>query len=345
MTGRLFITALAIFATWGASAQQTTLRAGDIPHLPTDTLSTDRRDVRIVTFSDGTFRFIPSNPFGFRSAEAYGAHWDTINLFAYRDVELGDLPEVTHLNLTDSARTQFRAPAVGRVLSKYGVRGRRNHNGTDIQVAHGQPVYAALDGIVRFSRWNSGGFGNLIVVRHRNGMETYYAHLSRRAVVAGEWVAAGQVIGYGGRTGRASGNHLHFETRFSDQSFDPERLIDFETGGLRHADFELRKEYFSISSRAVEGIESDPDEVVVADSLGADAPAPLVDSLAAGGGTQADAGSGRTAEPEPVYHTIKSGDTLLALALHYDTTVGRICTLNGIARTTTLRIGKKLRIR
>jgi LysM repeat protein/ribosomal protein L27 len=330
---KIVLSALSLFVWFGASAQQITLKKADIPRVPTDTLPTDREEVRIVTFADGTFRFIPADPEHLPGLPPYRANWDTLNLFAYRDIELGDLPERIPVEMAKDHG--FRAPATGRILSKYGPRGRSAHNGIDIAVAHGTPVFAAFDGIVRFSRWNSGGFGNIVIVRHASGLETWYAHLSRRAVTAGEWVGAGGVIGYAGRTGRATTDHLHFEVRYSDQSFDPERIIDFERGALRQTALVLRKEYFSIRSRAVEGIEEDPD---AAPSVDPPAPAAGVDSLAAAEPPQ-------PAEPEPVFHKIKSGDTLLALALGYKTTVAKICALNGITRTSTLRIGRNLRIK
>lgn len=325
---KLILSVLSLFFafSWTATAQQITLKEADIPHIATDTLPTDREGVRIVTFTDGTFRFIPTDIYRFMSAPAYAAHWDTLNLFAYRDVELRDLPERITIEMAE--KYGFCAPATGQILSQYGPRGRRPHNGTDIRVAHGQPVFAAFDGIVRFSRWNSGGFGNLVIIRHPSGLETYYAHLSRRTVVADQWVRAGQVIGYGGRTGRASTNHLHFEVRYSDQSFDPERLIDFSNGILRNSIFALDREYFNIRSRAVEGIEED---LYLADR---------VDSIAV-----KPSEPPKAAASDPVWHKIRSGDTLLALALHYNTTVAKMCALNGITRTTTLRIGRNLRIR
>ncbi len=321
-------------------AQRVTLARADVPRIPTDTLPTDRSEVRLVTFSDGTFRLIPTNPFHFRNTPAYSANWDTINLFAYRNIELRDLPERTTLDFAEAHG--FRAPATGTILSKYGPRSGRAHNGTDIRVTHGQPIYAAFDGIVRLSRWNSGGFGNIVVIRHPNGLETYYGHLSRRAVAADEWVSAGQVIGYGGRTGRATTNHLHFETRYADQSFDAERIFDFDKGELRRRTFALRREYFSIRSRAVEGIESEDDvSGDLSDNLLAVVPAAAAD----GQNAQESAPAVRPAASEPIYHKIQSGDTLLALALRYDTTVASLCSLNGISRTTTLRIGRSLRIK
>lgn len=319
-----------VFCIEDVSAQRTvTLAEKDIPRLPTDTLPTGRGDVRLVTFSDGTFRFIHAHEEEFRSAPVYGANWDTVALFAYRSIELKDLPELVTLEFTDSLGAGFHTPVEGKIISKYGRRGRRAHNGTDIQLVHGQPIFAALDGVVRYSRWNGGGFGNLIIIRHPSGLETYYAHLSRRAVKAGDWVAAGQVIGYGGRTGRASGNHLHFETRYCDQSFDAERIVDFEKGKLRRTSFALHKDYFSISSRAVEGIDDDDDVLIAADSLS------TVDSLA------------MVAEElsKPVYHTVGGGDTLFAIARKYGTTITEICGLNGIARDGILSIGKRLRIK
>jgi murein DD-endopeptidase MepM/ murein hydrolase activator NlpD len=318
--------AVAVLWVTGAVAQKgVTLAKQDIPHTPVDTLPTARPQFRLVTFADNTFKYIPTDPEAFRSPEVYGSHWDTIEVFAYRNVELADIADTTQLCLV-SDPSEYHYPARGRILSKYGPRGRRHHQGTDIKVEQGDPIYATFDGVVRLSGWNNGGFGNLVIIRHPSGLETYYAHLSRRNVTVDEVVKAGQVIGYGGRTGRASGTHLHFETRYSDQSFDPERILDPESGSLRCDTFLLCKAYFSIHSRAVEGIEIDSDEIAAADST-------KVDSL-----------QRELVEPVEQYHTISSGDTLLALAIRYGTTVSEICLLNGITRDTTLRIGKTLRI-
>ncbi len=354
----IFCIALALLSiiNYQLSIAQTrnTLSERDVPRLPVDTLPTDRQEVRLVTFTDGTFRYIPTNPFLFNSSPAYASHWDTLNVFAYRNVALAELPAVVDVELFEIHG--FKAPVTGRVMSPYGRRSGRDHNGVDIRVDHGQPIFAAFDGVVRHSRWNSGGFGNIVIVRHPSGLETYYAHLSRRAVAADDWVRAGQVIGYGGRTGRASAIHLHFEVRYADQSFDPERLIDFERGELRRREFALRKEYFNIRSRATEGIEGAEEEsAALLASGGAGSSGGPVDSLSVTSvisGTSvpapapAPAGESTPATLEtPIYHRIVSGDTLLALALHYDTTVARICEMNDITRTTTLRLGRDLRVK
>jgi murein DD-endopeptidase MepM/ murein hydrolase activator NlpD len=269
LTATLFL----LLAISGVHAQRVTLAERDIPRLPVDTLPTDREEVRLVTYSDGTFRFIPTNPYHFLSSPAYESHWDTINLFAYRNVPFAELPERIMIEMAESHGfsmpvNKAEGPSDSRrfVVSQYGRRSGRDHNGIDIKVLQGQPIYAAFDGIVRVSRWNSGGFGHIVIVRHPNGIETYYAHLSRRAVNSSEWVRAGQVIGYGGATGRASAPHLHFETRYFDQNFDPEWIIDFDEGVLPSRLFGLSKDHFSIRSHARD-ITLPPDDVVVADAL------------------------------------------------------------------------------
>ena len=97
---------------------------------------------------------------------------------------------------------------------------------------------------------NTGGFGNLVIVRHPNGLETWHAHLSKLNVQVNEYVKTGQVIGFSGNTGRSRGPHLHFEMRYCDQTFDPEFIIDFPTGCLKYHTFALEKSFFNIHSRA-----------------------------------------------------------------------------------------------
>lgn len=115
----------------------------------------------------------------------------------------------------------------GRITSKWGPRGRRGrmHKGVDIDLESGDPVYAAFEGMVRISQYSS-SYGNVVILRHPNGLETYYAHLSKLNVRPGEYVMAGQEIGLGGNTGRSYGSHLHFEIRFLGQAINPAIIID-----------------------------------------------------------------------------------------------------------------------
>lgn len=130
----------------------------------------------------------------------------------------------------------FRLPAPGYVTSPYGWRRYRMHKGTDIKVQIGDSIRSAWSGQVRIVGWDPRGYGYYVVVRHDNGLETIYGHLSRPLVDEYEKVLAGDVIGLGGNTGRSTGSHLHLEIRYLGEAMDPAKFIDFSTGQLRNAD-------------------------------------------------------------------------------------------------------------
>ena len=146
-------------------------------------------------------------------------------------------------NLFDSLREDvhipmagFRLPAPGYVTSPYGWRRYRMHKGTDLKVQVGDSIRAAWDGQVRIVGWDPRGYGYYVVVRHDNGLETIYGHLSRPLVDEYEMVPAGYVLGLGGNTGRSTGSHLHFEIRYLGEAMNPEGVINFSTGQLRNSE-------------------------------------------------------------------------------------------------------------
>ncbi len=141
--------------------------------------------------------------------------------------------------------SDFCFPVRNTKTSEYGWRWQRGHHGVDIALATGDPVYAAFGGIVRVAA-RMGGYGNCVVVRHPNGLETLYGHLSKINVQPHQQVAAGEVLGLGGSTGNSTGPHLHFECRFLYQTFDPEWILDFENYTLRTRLLHLDKTYFGI---------------------------------------------------------------------------------------------------
>jgi len=204
-------------------------------------------------------------------------------------------------------------PAKYKPTSFYGVKRRRGriHWGIDIPFPEGTPVVAAFDGIVRVSTYNNGGYGNVVIIRHNNRLETYYAHLARRLVNPGEMVKAGDTIGLGGSTGRSRGPHLHFETRYLGQHFNPARIIDFQN-------YKLSCDTLFIGGKI---IKTNTD--------------PITHNV-----TQ----SGQPIDPSPVYVTIRKGDTLGYLAKKHRTTVERIKKLNNM-KSDFLREGRKLRIK
>ncbi len=125
----------------------------------------------------------------------------------------------------------FVSPVIGSKTSDFGWRRYRHHYGVDIRLSVGDPVHSAWEGVVRVAHYD-GDYGKVVVVRHNNGLESLYAHLSKLNVKQGDWVEAGSVVGLGGSTGRSTGPHLHFEVRYLGEPINPNEIIDFETGSL-----------------------------------------------------------------------------------------------------------------
>ena len=286
--------------------------------LVVDTIPSTSEGLSIVLYNDNTWRYVRNRNIDVLDETIYTQYWDTSKIHAY-NVELKDLPMSMVIDLVDTLKS-YHYPFKGRVTSKYGPRRRGIHQGTDIDVETGDPIYATFDGRVRHTTYIARGYGNLIIIRHDNGLETFYAHLSEINVKPGDWVTAGQVIGKGGNTGRSTGSHLHYEIRYKGHSFDPERLIDFKTGDLRRETFLLKRTYFSPYSRFTqdfdEEVQSDEEDKKIAQEAAA-----------------------------IKYHIVKSGDTLGRIAINNHTTVTKLCQLNGIKKTSTLRIGQRIRVR
>lgn len=292
--------------------------------IPLDTLDTSNPLIKLILFSDNTWKYVKDGDL-LKKNELFTTNWDNKNMDPFH-VDYASLADRTTLWLVDDS-SQFCSPYTTKVYSKFGYRRGRRHQGCDLPLKTGDPVHVAFDGMVRVSRYTK-GYGNLVVVRHANGLETFYGHLSRRDVKEGDWVSSGDVIGLGGSTGRSTGPHLHFETRYQGYAFDPEWLIDFEKGVLRSGVFTLKKKYLSASSKYVPESEDEEEEILLAE------------------GAEREAAAKRAAEEAAKqYHTIKSGDTLGALAIKYHTSVRQLCAWNGIKESTILRLGRKLRVK
>ena len=164
------------------------------------------------------------------STTLFVTEWDSIpHLFGYGGLNYALVQDTFAIPLDSSC---FTLPFDGDILSEFTWRWGRMHHGLDIKLQLGDQVKAAFSGKVRRSFYNTGGYGNLVIIRHPNGLETYYAHLSKLLVYEGQWVECGETIGLGGSTGRSSGPHLHWEVRFRDNSFNPRMLADFENACL-----------------------------------------------------------------------------------------------------------------
>lgn len=157
----------------------------------------------------------------YESNDLYNS-WNTSKVHCYANIEL---PETHRIDLRG-----FHMPTPSHmVTSHFGYRPtfRRYHKGLDIKVYTGDTIVAAFEGKVRIVGYEASGYGNYVVIRHKNGLETIYGHLSKSIAQIGEVVKAGQLIGLGGNTGRSFGSHLHFETRFLGIAIDPTLLFDF----------------------------------------------------------------------------------------------------------------------
>ncbi|MBQ7311260.1 MAG: peptidoglycan DD-metalloendopeptidase family protein [Alistipes sp.] len=283
-----------------------------------DTLATDSPALSVLLFNDGTWRYIQNRTIE-QDSTVYGRYWDTENISAYRSVSIDSIPKAVAINLVDSLK-HYRYPYVGRITSRYGMRHRRPHNGIDIALKVGDTICAAFDGRVRFSKATNTGYGTLVIIRHDNGLETYHGHLSARLVEENDRVVAGQPIALGGNSGRSTGPHMHFEVRYFGQSFDPERIINFRTGELRRDHILLKKGYYSIYSKYEQDFNAEAE--------------------------REDAEKKEKAlSAEKRYYKVRKGDYLGLIAKRNHTTVGAICRLNGIKPTTTLQIGRVLRVK
>lgn len=218
---------------------------------------------------------------------------------------------VVHYNsvMPDSFRIDLRnyvmpTPSV-KITDIFGYRPnrRRMHNGLDIKVQTGDTIYAAFDGKVRVTSYQRRGYGHYVVIRHNNGIETLYAHLSKKLVEANDNVKAGDPIGLGGNTGRSSGSHLHFETILMGKCLDPALMFDFKNQKMTGDSYLYRKP----GSKYIEN------------------------------------GQVKIAGPEKKYHKVKSGDTVERIARKYGVSQRRIFELNGLNSRSIIKPGQQLR--
>ena len=168
---------------------------------------------------------IANNNSSFPASDFY-ACWEINNLFPEKDRLKSTGDTSITLTLRGNERGEYYSPCNGPITSSFGWRDSTNHNGIDIDLNKGDEVAAAFNGMVRVAKV-CGGFGNVVVIRHYNGLETVYGHLSKIKVKPGEKITAGQIIGLGGSTGHSTGSHLHFEVRFKGVPINPKYLISF----------------------------------------------------------------------------------------------------------------------
>ena len=335
----------------------------------------------------------------FPADELYGSNWENRWVDPFRGTAKVNFPDSFAIDCS-SFVYPIAIDSMARITSKYGPRRRRMHKGIDLKVLKGDTIRAAFNGKVRIKAFERRGYGYYVVLRHPNGLETIYGHLSKILVEENQIVRAGETIGLGGNTGRSTGSHLHFETRFLGQAINPAEIIDFENGGPHQDTYVFHN--IKINGRRSNIYTSSSDRMVYhrvksGDTLGKIARiyGTSVNELcrlnglkstsvlrigqsircSAGAIASAKAGTSKPTasasvkqtvkttvaadaaavasinqtsnagqqEATPVYHRVKSGDTLGAIAAKYGTTVSKLCELNGITKTTILKLGRSLR--
>lgn len=242
--------------------------------------------------------------------DIYTEGWDSQLVNAYANAEVPDSKVIDVTN--------FAMPHSGYITSPYGYRKRfrRMHKGVDLKVQIGDTIRAAFDGKVRLTRFERKGYGYYVVVRHENGLETVYGHLSKFLVEPNDYVKAGEPIALGGNTGRSTGPHLHFETRYMGYAINPAAIFDFENQTTHTDTFTFNKATYKDSRNY--------------------APAKKTKSTKA---LAAATSSGSRSVK------VRKGDTLAKIASANGTTVNKLCALNGISKTTKLSIGRTIRVR
>lgn len=251
------------------------------------------------------------------AAELY-EDWN--NIYAHRATEL---PESYRINLK-----HFCMPTPSRVItSNFGYRWGRQHEGLDIKVYIGDTIRAAFSGKVRMVKYDGRGYGKYVVIRHNNGLETLYGHMSAQLVEENQVVRAGEPIGLGGNTGRSTGSHLHFETRLCGVAINPALMFDFREQDVVGDSYLFRRDSYKAESteatrlRGKVGNGSYSREDVVG----------------------ASSSQGDNINGEVLYHKVASGETLQSIAEKHGVTVDAICRLNHIRKTMRLRPGQILR--
>jgi murein DD-endopeptidase MepM/ murein hydrolase activator NlpD len=279
-----------------------------------DTIETELG--KVVLYSNKTWSFLQVSTFDgimnprihqqmLAQDPSFRHPWSNDICFTSRN-DMAKLKDTLWLCVNDEYDQHFNMPAPGIVTSRYGPRNGRNHNGIDIDLETGDTVY-------------DGGYGNLVIIRHPNGLETLYAHLSKFLVYPDQDIVAGEPIGLGGNTGHSFGSHLHFEIRFYDAPMNPEEIIDFSQKSLKNENLFVHKGLFRPGAKPSDYYEDHPAEVVQA---------PVV-----------------VRTPQVRYYKVRPGDTLTEIAARNGTTVTHLCQLNGIKPTSVLQVGRSLRVK
>ena len=253
--------------------------------------------------------------------DIYTEGWNSKSVNAYAGMEVPDMQTIDVSN--------FAMPCPGYVTSPYGYRPRfrREHKGIDLKLQTGDTVYAAFPGRVRLTNFERRGYGHYVILRHPNGLETVYGHLSKILVKPDQDVKVGEPIALGGNTGRSFGSHLHFETRYLGTPINPAAIFDFANQTVHTDTYTFDKDTYKKPRNFDPAANTE-----YARQYRATHP------------QKATASSSSGSKGSKSY-TIRRGDTLSRIASRNGVTVRQLCRLNGMTTKTKLTPGKKIRLR
>lgn len=255
--------------------------------------------------------------------DIYTEGWDSRRVNAYTGVEV---PQSRIIDVSN-----FSMPHPGYITSPYGYRRRfrRMHKGIDLKAYIGDTIRAAFDGKVRMVNFDRRGYGKYIIVRHENELETVYGHLSSYLVAEDTYVKAGDPIALAGNTGRSTGPHLHFETRFMGYPINPAAIFDFANQTVHTDTYTFDKDTYQNARNF------DPDaNTEYAKQYQADYQK-----------NHPYQASNRTKSGKSSTYTVRKGDSLSKIASRTGVSVKQLCKVNGIKTTTKIRPGQRLRLR
>lgn len=214
--------------------------------------------------------------------------------------------------------TGYHMPVPGKITSNYGYRARfgRMHKGVDLAIRSNDTIYAAFDGKVRLTNYEAKGYGNYVILRHPNGLETVYGHLNKHLVKPNQTVKAGDPIGLGGSTGRSTGPHLHFETRFMGYAINPNAIFDFANHTTHTDTYTFSKSTYTQPRNFAPAKKSN--ETV---------------------------NPYRQATEIASSYTVKSGDTVAAIARRYGMSATTLRRLNNMSKTDAIHAGQVLKLK
>lgn len=245
----------------------------------------------------------------FPCKELYQQDWFSEHI-KYSDTKIF-LKEDMTISLLSEEHPDFVMPCLGKICSDYGWRKNHFHSGVDIKQNLNDSIYACFDGVVRMAK-SYYGYGNLVVIRHYNGLETVYAHLNKIKVKENQKIKAGDLVGLAGRTGRTTTEHLHFEVRFLYKTYNPRYFIDFDKKKLAVSKYVFKAKANTDSQSAI---------------------------------TSNSTKSLQSEQEQQTYHKVVKGDTLYSIAKRYHTTISNLCDINHLDKEGILSLGQKIKLK